>query len=84
MERLQGAIIGRRLNDTLAVMHNNRESFKGNGAVSREHMAFAIGMSMADLKNKFHWVEEPPYLIWQAPVSMCHCFSVCVVDHVCV
>ena len=34
--------------------------------------------AMADLLAKFHWLEEPPYLVWQAPGnsnSRVVCFS---------
>ena len=72
----RGPMIARKLKNTLATMHNNRESFAGNGSVSKADMAFTIGLYMSDLQNKFHWVEEPPYLIWQAPVSVDLCFVV--------
>ena len=37
-----------------------------NPELMRE-MVKALTVAQADLQAKFHWVNEPPYLVWQVP-----------------
>ncbi len=32
-------------------------------------IAASAELAMADLLTKFHWVQEPPYLVWQASLA---------------
>ena len=78
----RGPLLASKLNDVLGVMHNIRESFEGNDAVTHADMSYTIGMAMSDLSNKFHWVKEPPYLIWLALISLCLIIIVFSVEQV--
>ena len=65
----RGPMLAGEIQRTLHTMDLVRSSLIDYGAVPRCDIARAIGMAMADLATKLHWVTEPPYLIWQEPAS---------------
>ena len=73
---VRGRCLAAKLNETLSVLSDIRERLPSDmGPVASHEVAWSIGRAMADLSMKFHWVHEPPYLIWQAValVDVC-CF----------
>ncbi len=51
-------------------------SASASGSSCSEDIALSAELAMADLQTKFHWVHEPPYLVWQASLAqstMCTC-----------
>ena len=74
-----GPVLSARIKDAIAALAALRESRAGtasscaarasassDGTDVDSDIALSAELAMSDLATKFHWVDEPPYLVWQA------------------